>query len=471
MQVLEGKLAEIRAEMGAPPHVLEVKKTLTSYADLEERKVVLAESQLNMVEWVYRHELLHLKKWPRTPAKDLYWQAKVLSRLWGGFARELFLRKRREVMNIVYDALIDYSLRKYPAAVSEIRKYAEKLRGLPDLPPHEKARLLAAGLNEDRELRRELEEEDVVTLGVRATWWLLEHPEYSPEPDMRIEHTRRDFEEAAAEAIAEGDPETLGALKKIAEEEEIEFSEDRSALAALAKVYEWYLSVEESGRSGRGGRGTLALWSPGDDPSLLDMYTSLMCAPVAVLGLTTVKRSVRRERGTEPRGFRDVAILVDESCSMGTVEKEKAVRRIGVSLLAWLNRHGVQYQIIGFGSRAKTRVPLGFDYIAGVKYFLRYRGYQGNTLLAPAVRLVEGRDLLIYIISDAEIYDLSQLQDIEANLREVVLVLVSKTTGTLESYKRALGRITTKIYHVNPSLIDKWIIKEIKERTAEIKNN
>ena len=456
---VEALLRRIRLEMAAPPHRVSVRSVETSYADLERREIVLAEGQLAELEWVYRHEIVHLDKFPRTLARQLYWEAKIMNRLYPS-ARAFFLKKRQLAMNIAEDALVDYSLRKYRDAVRHIREYVENLSRVlrKDPPPHELSRMIVAGKVSNIVFQKLLEEEDVVELGVKATLWLMRHREYSMPLDARGRPSQRDYEEAAGELIREG--EELTSLYELARDDGVSFDLDRAALIALVKSYDWYMSVLKKRGSFKSAKSRQAAWLPGDDYSKLDVNGSLTVFPRLIPGLTTVKREPRGLEGREePLGFRDVALLVDESGSMR--DKEKAVRRIGVNLLAYLNRRRIQYQIVSFGHTSRVEVGLGYDYTAGVNYFLKYSGWQNSTNLAPALGLIRGRELLAYILTDSEIHDLREVEKYSSTLREVVLVVVNQCRESIGKFAKAFKGVRVRGYYVPPSRAEDFIVVEL----------
>ena len=457
------KLRKIRFEMLPPPHKVKIdKKAETSYADLKRRIVGLAQRHLNAVEWIYRHELLHLDRYPRTFAKELYWSAKIYNRLHPNI-RDFFKRRRSDVMNMAEDAVIDYRIgREYRDALNQIEKYLKGLNDevLSDPPPHEMARLIVARRINDRLFERLLEEEDIVQLGVLAAEWLYRHRQNHPSRDVCGKPTREDYEEAAGELIAEG--EDIEPIDEFARENGVNWRFDRAALIALVKSYDWYLSASKALEIHKGSRARQTVWNPGDDVQKLDVNGSLTVFPKVIPGLTAVKREPRNVEGYEvPTGFKDIAILVDESGSMRDAGKTRAVRKVGVSLLAYMNRRRIQFMIVGFGQYATVRVPLGFNYIEGVRYFaLKYRGWQETTEIAPALPLLNGRRLLVYVISDAEIFDLHKVQLRENIISEVVLVLINYTKDCGE-FVKAFGKVPVRGYWVNPSKVDSFIVQEL----------
>ena len=457
-QQLEKRLEEIRREMRPPPHAVKVKRVRTSYADLETREVVLAERQLGEVDWVYRHEVEHLGKWPRTLGRELYWAAKVANRV-GEDEREFLRKHRNEVMNIAEDTLIDYEVgKKYRDARKCIKRYVKNLDPYGDLPPHEVARLIVAGVRRDYYIEELLKKRDIVGLGILALEWLEGHPEFKVKPDVKGKPSKEDFEEAASDLIREG--EDLEALDDFARDEDVEWDFEKAAIMALVKSYDWYLSASRHREVHRGSRARQSVWNPGDSPEKLDVNGSLTVFPKVIPGLTAVKREVRPIEGfEEPTAFKDVALLVDESGSMD--DKVKAVRVVGISILGYLNRKRVQYQIISFGSHAAVRVPLGFDYTAGVWYFARrYAGWQGTTEIAPALKELMGRDLLVYVISDAEIFDLNKVAEYRHMLKEVVLVLINQRRRYGE-FVQAFGGVPVRGYWLHPDRVEEFVVEEL----------
>ena len=192
------------------------------------------------------------------------------------------------------------------------------------------------------------------------------------------------------------------------------------------------------------------------------MNGSLTAFPKIIPGLTAVKREARNVEGYQvPTGFKDVAILVDESGSMMGANKTRAVKKVGVSLLGFMNRRRIQFQIIGFGQFATVRVPIGFNYIEGVEYFVkRYSGYQNTTEITPALPLLKGRRLLVYVISDAEIFDLHNVKLREDVISEVVLVLINYTKEC-EEFVQAFGKVPVRGYWVDPDKVESFIIREL----------
>lgn len=464
MQVPREVVEEVRREENPPPHIITVKNIPTSYTDLQKREVVLAEAQLNIVEWVYRHEVKHLSEWPRTIGKMLYHEAKIAASL-PPYLREVFKKYRREAMNIVYDSVIDYELaKKSPAARKHIAEYAEKALRHLDPPPCDLARAVAVGLIKGRvysEIVKVLKKRDLETLGYWTALWLERNRPTGVPLDLAGEPSPEDFEEAYSELVREGEPEAADYLKEVAEEEGVRFSEDRAALRALVKAYDWYLEHEKKQSSFRRAAARLDRWVPGDSPSKLDYYASLSQSPLLVPGLTTVKRDSRRLEGLEePFSYKAVAIVLDDSGSMGYLYKAKAARKAAVSILALLNRKRVPFQLIFFGVRAKT-VARGFDYVKAVKALLRYYPNQNDTRLAPALELLQGKDLLVYIITDAEIHDYAEVANYRGRIKEVVLVIINQGTEKLEEFTQALG-VPTVVYHLPPSKADEWAVREIR---------
>lgn len=461
-QKIAEKLRKIRLEVFPPPHKVKIdKRAITSYADLERRIIGLAEKQLEKIEWVYRHEILHLDKYPRTIARDLYWAAKISNRL-SGYEREFFKKRRSEVMNIAEDAVIDYRLARYVDAYRLIRKYVEELPASvrKDPPPHEHARMIAVGEAWYPKLREYLEKEDVVSIGVMAVEWLMRHPSFKCPLDLRGKPSSEDYEQAAGELIVEG--EDISPLEEFAKDEGVDWSFEKAALYALVKSYDWYLSVSKAREIHKSSRARQTVWNPGDDVQKLDVNGSLTAFPKIIPGLTAVKREARNVEGYEvPTGFKDVAILVDESGSMMGANKTRAVKKVGVSLLGYMNRRRIQFQIISFGQFATVRVPIGFNYIEGVEYFLkRYSGYQNTTEITPALPLLMGRQLLVYVISDAEIFDLHNVKLREDVISEVVLVLINYTKEC-EEFVQAFGKVPVRGYWVDPDKVDSFIIREL----------
>lgn len=454
---LEDKLRLIRLEMKPTPHSVKVRRCRTSYADVQNREVVLAEKQLREVEWIYRHEVFHLDKYPRTLGRELYWASKIANRL-SNYEASFFRKRRSEIMNMAEDAVIDYSLgRTYSDALSLIKKHAKTFDPDDDLPPYEAARLIAAGRHRDAQLEEMLESGDVVGVGVLTVRWLMRHPNQKIPRDLREKPNKSDFEEAAADLIREG--EDLYSLQEFAQDEGVDWDFERAAALALVRSYDWYLSASRNRAYSKAGRAMQTVWSPGDSPERLDFYGSLTAFPKIIPGLTALKREAKQLPGfQEPLGFKDVALLVDESGSMRGLEA--AVRRVGISILSLLNRRRVQYQIVSFGSSARVEVPLGFDYAAGVRYFTMYRGFGFTTNMAPALAKLKGRDLLVYVISDAEIYDLDRVAEYKHALTEVVLVLISENR-IYEHFARALDGVRVRGYWLSPEKVDAFIVDEL----------
>jgi len=126
-----------------------------------------------------------------------------------------------------------------------------------------------------------------------------------------------------------------------------------------------------------------------------------------------------------------------------------------------MNRRRIQYQIIGFGLTAYERVPLGFSYVEGVKYFVKkYYAWQQDTRITPALHLLMGRNLLVYVISDAEIFDLKKVKVREDIISEVVLVLINENRD-YEEFVKAFGRVAVRGYWVNPEKVDSFIVEEL----------
>ncbi|RLE58202.1 MAG: hypothetical protein DRJ32_06885, partial [Thermoprotei archaeon] len=63
MQLPEGlgeRLLRVRASMNPPPHSVKVGNKRYSYCNLKTREVFLSIDDLNRLEWIYRHEIMHL---------------------------------------------------------------------------------------------------------------------------------------------------------------------------------------------------------------------------------------------------------------------------------------------------------------------------------------------------------------------------------------------------------------------------
>ncbi len=454
------RLLRVRASMNPPPHSVKVGNKRYSYCNLKTREVFLSIDDLNRLEWIYRHEIMHLDKWPRKISRELYWATKIANRLRRD-EREFFTRRRNLILNISEDAVIDYYLgRRYGDARRFIANYVECLNEniLADPPPHEEARMIISGLRDNLHLRELLEKSDIVEIGVIATRWLMEHEKYTQKVELIGEATDRDYVEAAGELIAEG--EDIKPLYDFASDDGVEVDMEKASMYALVRAYDWYISRSKFRKLNRASRSRQTIWSPGDDQSKLDLLSSLTVFPTLIPGLTTLKREPRDVDGfEEPIGYMDVAILVDESGSMR--DKVNAVRRVGVSLIAYMNKKRVQYQIIGFGATSHVRVPLGFDYIGGVRYFAEaYRGWQGNTLIKPALEKLSGRRLLVYVLSDAMIHDLDEVDAYESKISEVVLVLINSSRSYGE-FVKAFGRVPVRGYHVPQDKTDVFIVKEL----------
>ena len=458
---LKKLVKRIRREMKPTPHRLFIDDNArTSYANLKNREIGLAKRQVGEVSWVYRHEIMHLDEYPRTIARELYWSAKIANSL-KGYARRFFTENRSLIMNIVEDALIDYLVgRRFRDARAKMKSYIKKysIHKMIDPPPHEIARMLAAGVMDKHRIKDLIDRGDVLELGVEATYWLLRNRNFEMLLDVFGEASAEDFESAAEELVEEG--EDLSPLEEFAEEEGVEVNWDKIALSNLVKSYEWYLSVDKTRKAVKKAGLRQEIWNPGDDIQKLDINSSLSAMPKIIPGITTVKREVREEGYTLPVGFKSVAMLVDESGSMEKVEK--AVRKAGLSILGFLNRHRIPFQIICFGRRAYERVPYGTEYMKGAWYFLaRYRGWQDDTRFTPALKMIAGRDVLVYVLTDAYIHDFKEVGKYSKRLREVVLVLINRQAGQAREFAFNLGDVPVRAYQVNPDKIENFIVEEL----------
>ena len=81
-------------------------------------------------------------------------------------------------------------------------------------------------------------------------------------------------------------------------------------------------------------------------------------------------------------------------------------------------------------------------------------------MITPALPLLMGRRLLVYVISDAEIFDLEKVQVREDVISEVVLVLINEGRDC-EEFTKAFGRVPVRGYWVPPSKIDGFIVEEL----------
>ena len=460
---LEQEIERIRLEMRPPSHSVEVKRVLTSYSDIRRRHIVLAEGC--PVEWDYRHEILHLAEWPRTPAKALKHQAMIgeaLKALWRPLY-DTFMEHRAQIMNMVYDSLVDYSLRAYPRALEEIRKYVEELPEdvWRDPPPHELARAVAAGLARNSDFESLLRKRDVVALGVMAADWVRRNGAPPVAFDVKLAYSAEDFEEAAAEVIAEGGDLTV--LEDIAEEEGVRFDEEKAALRALVKAYDWYMEAStRTKKTAKAAKPRSTLWCPGDSPETLNGDEGLEQLPLLLPGITTVRAEARTIEGcSEYTGFKPLTVLLDDSGSMTAPPlKAKAARRVAVSLLALANKRRVEFELITFGERAE-RVARGTDYTRAVKYLAaEYWPNQGDTRLAPALEAMSLGGT-VYIISDAEIHDLNRVAEHADKVRRAVLVVINENTEVLEVFESRVGTVPVKAYHVPPSLAEEFIVREL----------
>ncbi|MCD6563828.1 MAG: VWA domain-containing protein [Thermoproteales archaeon] len=460
---IERILRRIRTQMRPTPHNVVIdERAETSYSDIENRVIGLSKNQLDELDWIYRHEIMHLDKYPRTISNEIIWQVKIANML-SDEDRSLFRKLRHLVINMAEDSVIDYYIGlRYKSARKYIKKYVENLpKEIKSDPPcHEGARMIVAGVADYPILENWLKDKNIIMIGLDAFYWLKKHQEGEYKSDTRGKPSREDYEKAAGQLITEG--ENIIPLYEFSVDDNVEFDLEKASLIALTKRYEWYISAIMEKERTKGYMSRQGVWIPGDEPSKLNVYASLLQYNKIIPGLTAIKRDTSRIIGwTEPSGYRDVAILVDESGSMR--DKEKATRMVGISLLAWFNRWRIQYQIIGFGSSPFLRAALGFDYTGGVRYFsMYYRAWGNDTRLAPALNMLKGRNMLLYVISDAKIYDLNKVAEYKSRIKEVVLVLINKDKKYRE-FTKAFKGVTVRGYWLNPEEIDKFIIQELEK--------
>jgi len=80
---------------------------------------------------------------------------------------------------------------------------------------------------------------------------------------------------------------------------------------------------------------------------------------------------------------------------------------------------------------------------------------------------LQGKDLLVYIITDAEIHDYAEVANYRGRIKEVVLVIINQGTEKLEEFTQALG-VPTVVYHVPPSKTDSFVVKELRRLVNKI---
>jgi len=162
-------------------------------------------------------------------------------------------------------------------------------------------------------------------------------------------------------------------------------------------------------------RGTCNMWTPGKSINDLDLRSSISSFGKVIPGETTMGiTSVDSVASSDGTGYQ-MTILLDVSSSMTTNNRQERMIDAAVALNRAAKKNNYSISIIGFGHRADFIQKPTLDYELVEEKIFSIEANQNDTKLYPALQLIRSGNAkpLVYILTDAGIYDLVEQKVVE----------------------------------------------------------
>jgi len=157
------------------------------------------------------------------------------------------------------------------------------------------------------------------------------------------------------------------------------------------------------------------MWTPGKSINDLDLRTSISSFGKVIPGATTMGiTSLNSVSSSDGTGYQ-MTIILDVSSSMKANNRDERMIDAAVALNRAAKKNNYSVSIIVFGHRADIIQRPTLDYELAEEKIFSIEADQNDTKLYPALTLIRSGNAkpLIYILTDAEIYDIMEKKVVE----------------------------------------------------------
>ncbi len=202
-------------------------------------------------------------------------------------------------------------------------------------------------------------------------------------------------------------------------------------------------------------RSLSGIWSPEESINDLDIKSSIASFGRIIPGETTLR--IRCREGSlcvDGTGYQ-LIMLLDVSISMKTNDRDERMIDAAVALNRAAKKNNYSISIITFGRHEKMVQEPTLDHIAAEEKIFGIEADQDDTKIYPALQLIKtrSRKSLVYILTDAGIYDIIQKKVVES-LRKITsggkcfLFLMGCENELDDETKKAFKEANVQVYLV-----------------------
>jgi Mg-chelatase subunit ChlD len=197
------------------------------------------------------------------------------------------------------------------------------------------------------------------------------------------------------------------------------------------------------------------MWTPGKSINDLDLKSSISSFGKVIPGETTMGiTSVDSVASSDGTGYQ-MTILLDVSSSMSTNNRQERMIDAAVALNRAAKKSNYSVSIIGFGHRSDFIQKPTLDYELVEEKIFTIEANQNDTRLYPALQLVRSGNAkpLVYILTDAGIYDLVEQKVVEIMKKitahgRCILFLIGSKDELDDKIRKTLKEMKVQAYLV-----------------------